>query len=45
VIRIEGPAAHIVVLTPDGVPFGVDEMYLAFNEVEGIANPKVAMKE
>jgi hypothetical protein len=45
VIRIEGPVVRVVVLTPDGVPFGVDEMYLAFNEVEGIANPKVAMKE
>lgn len=45
VIRSEGPTARVVVLTPYGVPFGVDEMYLAFNEVEGIANPKVAMKE
>jgi hypothetical protein len=45
VIRIEGPAARVVVLTPERTTYGVDEMYLAFNEVEGIANPKVAMKE
>jgi hypothetical protein len=45
VICIEGPAARVVVLTPDGTSYGVDEMYLAFNEVEGIANPRVAMKE
>jgi len=45
VIRIEGPAARVVVSTPERTSYGVDEMYLAFNEVEGIANPTVAMKE
>lgn len=44
VIRIEGPAARLVVLTPEGTSYGVDPMYLAFNEVEGIANLVVAME-
>jgi hypothetical protein len=60
VIRIEGPAARVVDLTPERTPPrrptfatrrvglpelpGVDPMYLAFNEVEGIANLVVAME-
>jgi hypothetical protein len=34
----------VVVLTPEGTSYGVDPMYLAFNEVEGIANLVVAME-
>jgi hypothetical protein len=50
VIRMEESAAKVVDLTPDGVSYSVDDMYvddlyLAFNAVEAIANPVIAMKE
>jgi hypothetical protein len=44
-ISVEGPALRVVDQTPAGVFFGVDDWYVMFNAVEGIANPVVAMKE
>ena len=45
VIRVEGPAAKVVDLTPEGMSYSVDDWYLVFNAMEAIANPLVAMKE
>jgi hypothetical protein len=45
VIRVEGSAATVVDVTPDGISYSVDDWYLVFNAVEAIANPVVAMKE
>jgi hypothetical protein len=45
VIRVDGPAAKVIDLTPDGTSYSVDDWYLVFNAVEAIANPVVAMKE
>jgi hypothetical protein len=45
VIRVEGSAATVVDVTPDGISYSVDDWYLVFNAIEAIANPVVAMKE
>jgi len=45
VIRMEESAAKVVDLTPEGVSWSVDDLYLAFNAVEAIANPVIVMKE
>jgi len=45
VIQVEGHVPRVVDLTPEGMSFGVDDWYLAFNAVESLANPVVAMKE
>jgi hypothetical protein len=45
VIHMEESAAKVVDLTPDGVSYSVDDLYLAFNAVAAIANPVIAMKE
>jgi hypothetical protein len=45
VIRVDGLAAKVIDLTPEGTPYSVDDWYLVFNAVEAIANPVVAMKE
>ena len=44
-IRVEGPAAKVVDLTPEGISWSVDDWYVVFNEVEAMPNPVVAMKE
>jgi len=45
VIQVEGHVPTVVDLTPEGMSFGVDDWYFAFNAVESLANPVVAMKE
>jgi hypothetical protein len=45
VIRVDGPAAKVIDLTPEGTSYSVDDWYLMFNEVEAIDNPVVARKE
>ena len=44
-IQAEGHIPTVVDLTPEEMSFGVDDWYLAFNAVESLTNPKVAMKE
>jgi hypothetical protein len=45
VIRVQGPAAKVVDLTPEGISWSVDDLYVMFNAVESMSNSEVAMKE
>jgi hypothetical protein len=45
VIRVDGPAARVVDLTPEGISWSVDEWLLMLNEVESIPSSVVAMQE
>jgi len=45
VISMEDSTAEVVALTPDGISYSVDDWFLVFNALEGIAKPVVAMKE
>ena len=45
VIRVQGPAAKVVDLTPEGISWSVDDLYVMFNEVESMSNSDVAMKK
>jgi hypothetical protein len=45
VIRVEGPSAKVVELTPDGASWSVDGWYEMFNYVEGMPNSVVAMQD
>jgi hypothetical protein len=45
VIRVDGPTARVVDLTPEGISWSVDEWLVMLNEVESMPNSVVAMKE
>jgi hypothetical protein len=45
VIHAEGLVPKVIDVTPAGISYGVDDWYLAFNAVESMASPVVAMQE
>ena len=44
VFRMEGSTPQVVDATPPEMTYGVDAMYVMFNVVESIANPRVASR-